>query len=153
MTSYDEMKKVMKQVSSEINEREVAVQQIQKLHQHRSVREYITEFQTISSNLDWDEGARAQRIDREHWNQRERNFRTDESFLHVAKRDRYGDIQMIEAKVDLENLSEKQGLCFNSGRKGHQARWCRQTRKEAKLKENPVVAGMVRLEGVHTKGL
>ena len=66
MTSYDEMKKVMKQVSSEINEREVAVQQIQKLHQHRSVREYITEFQTISSNLDWDEGARAQRIDREH---------------------------------------------------------------------------------------
>lgn len=65
---YDEMKKAMKQVFGNIDEREVAAQQIQKLRQHHSVREYITEFQTISSNLEWHEEAGAQRIDREHWN-------------------------------------------------------------------------------------
>ena len=43
---------------------------------------------------------------------------------------------MIGAKVDLEK-AKKQGLCFNCGRKGHQARQCRQAKKETKPKESP----------------
>jgi hypothetical protein len=57
LSSFDGMKKAMRQVFGEIDERTVAAQRLQHLRQNRSVREYITEFQTISSNLEWDEDA------------------------------------------------------------------------------------------------
>jgi Retrotransposon gag protein len=57
-----EMKKAMKQVFGDIDERKVAAQQIQKPRQHRSVREFITEFQTISSGLEWHEEALADKF-------------------------------------------------------------------------------------------
>ena len=56
------MKKAMKQVFGDIDERKVAAQRIQKLRQHRSVREYITQFQTITPNLEWHDEALADKI-------------------------------------------------------------------------------------------
>jgi hypothetical protein len=47
----------MGQVFGEIDERKSAAEKLQRLRQTRSVTEYITEFQTITSNLDWDEEA------------------------------------------------------------------------------------------------
>ena len=57
LSSFDEMKKAMRQVFGDLDERMVAAQKLQKLCQNRSVREYITEFQTIASNLEWDGDA------------------------------------------------------------------------------------------------
>ena len=52
--SYREMRKAMGQVFGNIDERKTAAQKLQKLRQTNSVRNYITEFQTITANLDWD---------------------------------------------------------------------------------------------------
>jgi len=52
---------------------------------------------------------RAQRIDREQWNQRERKFGTQTSHFarkNMVRRDRDGDIQMVGAKVDLEKAKK-----------------------------------------------
>ena len=51
------MKKAMGQVFGEIDERKTAAEKLQRLRQTRSVTEYITEFQMITSNLDWDDEA------------------------------------------------------------------------------------------------
>ena len=55
--SYDEMKKAMNQVFGDVDERKTAARKLQQLRQTKSVTEYITEFQTITSNLDWDDDA------------------------------------------------------------------------------------------------
>jgi Retrotransposon gag protein len=47
----------MAQVFGDVDERKTAAKQMQRLRQTRSVTEYITEFQMIASNLDWDEEA------------------------------------------------------------------------------------------------
>lgn len=57
LNSYKEMKRAMGQVFGEIDERKTAAEKLQRLRQVRSVTEYITEFQMITSNLDWDEEA------------------------------------------------------------------------------------------------
>jgi hypothetical protein len=51
------MEKAMAQVFGDVDERKTAAKQMQRLRQTRSVTEYITEFQMIASNLDWDEEA------------------------------------------------------------------------------------------------
>jgi hypothetical protein len=57
LTNYVEMKKAMQQAFGDLDERTKAAQELQRLRQVRSVREYITDFQMITSNLDWDEEA------------------------------------------------------------------------------------------------
>ena len=57
LSSYNEMKKAMRQVFGDVDERTVSAQKLQNLRQTRSVLEYITDFQMISSNLEWDEDA------------------------------------------------------------------------------------------------
>jgi hypothetical protein len=57
LSSFKEMKRAMQQVFGDLDEKAVAAQKLQSLRQHRSVKEYITDFQTISSNLEWDEEA------------------------------------------------------------------------------------------------
>ena len=47
----------MRQVFGDLDEKVKAAQNLQRLHQIRSVREYIIDFQMISSNLEWDEDA------------------------------------------------------------------------------------------------
>ena len=178
LTSYSEMKKAMKQALGDIDERKTAAQELQKLRQTRSVREYITKFQQITSRLDWDDEAmadkfleglkpkiqelliyfpeepknleelfgRAQKIDREHWNRQEQGFRFRTNTINrrnPIRRDRDGDIQMIGAKVDLEK-AKKEGLCFKCGKPGHQAKRCRQGKRQ----DNPrqFTARMVHLE-------
>ena len=47
----------MQQAFGDLDERTKAAQELQRLRQVRSVREYITDFQMITSNLDWDEEA------------------------------------------------------------------------------------------------
>jgi retrotransposon gag protein len=54
--NYKEMKKAM-QVFGDIDERKTAAQKLRRLRQVRSVTEYITAFQTITSSLDWNEEA------------------------------------------------------------------------------------------------
>ena len=94
--------------------------------------------------------GRAQKIDREHWNRQEQGFgfRTGTNTRrNPMRRDRDGDIQMIGAKVDLEK-AKKEGLCFKCGKPGHQAKRCRQGKKQ----DNPrqFTARMVRLEHQNT---
>ena len=55
--SYKEFRKALNQVFGETDERKIAADKLQKLYQVRSVTEYITNFQTITSSLDWDEEA------------------------------------------------------------------------------------------------
>ena len=55
--SFKEMKKALNQVFGETDERKMSAERLQKLYQVRSVTEYITDFQTITSNLDWDDEA------------------------------------------------------------------------------------------------
>jgi len=55
--SYKELKKAMGQVFGTIDERKDAAERLQRLRQTRSVTDYITDFQMITSNLDWDEEA------------------------------------------------------------------------------------------------
>lgn len=162
----------MSTVFGEIDERKTAAEKLQRLRQTRSVTEYITEFQMITSNLDWDEEAledkfmeglkteirkaliyyptepknleelfeRAQKIDRELWGQRyssgERGNYGHSRTRHpnpstrffekkqTWKTDRDGDIRMKGAKVSMEK-ARKDGLCFECGTAGHQARNCR----------------------------
>lgn len=57
LSSYNEMRKAMRQVFGDVDERTVAAQKLQHLRQTRSVRDYITDFQMITSNLEWDEDA------------------------------------------------------------------------------------------------
>ena len=87
---------------------------------------------------------RTQRIDRElqknkrenHY-QRQPNMRSGRSFYAGSqgyKRDNDGDIIMKGAKVDLEKARKEQ-LCFNCGKKGHQAKFCR-NRKEGHDQEH-----------------
>src|SRR5467141_3291956 len=167
--SYKELKKAMGQVFGAIDERKHAAEKLQRLRQTTSVTEYITEFQVITSSLDWDEEAledkfleglkqevrkalvyyptepqnleelfeRAQRIDRELWGQ-QRNSGKRENYGNPRARffkqqtyrtDRDGDITMKGAKVNMEK-ARKEGLCYNCGLSGHQARNCRKKRQE-----------------------
>ena len=188
LSNFANMKKVMRQVFGDIDERTMAAKKLQALRQTKSVRDYITEFQMITSGLDWDEEAlmdkfkgglkqnilnllicfplepksldelmeRAQKIDRETANvgskrqyqagymPRNNNgyhgrftARNNDSFL---KKDRDGDVQMTGAKVDLEK-ARKERLCFECGKKGHQAKFC----KNKKRNQGPMVR-MVRAE-------
>ena len=57
LSSYAELRKAMEQVFGDIDERMSAAAKLQKLRQTTTVRQYITEFQTITANLDWDEEA------------------------------------------------------------------------------------------------
>jgi Retrotransposon gag protein/Zinc knuckle len=57
LKNYAELTKAMGQVFGDIDERKTAATKLQKLRQVSSVRQYITEFQTITSNLEWDEEA------------------------------------------------------------------------------------------------
>jgi Retrotransposon gag protein len=57
MSSYKEFKRGLGQVFGEIDERKTAAEKLQRLHQTKSVTAYITEFQTITSNLEWDTEA------------------------------------------------------------------------------------------------
>ena len=57
MGSYEEFVKAINRAFGDIDEKEKAAIEIQKLKQTRSVQEYISEFQRVSSGLDWDEGA------------------------------------------------------------------------------------------------
>jgi Retrotransposon gag protein len=57
LSSYEELSKAMNQVFGDIDERKTAAKKIQQLKQTTSVRSYITEFQTITANLDWDSEA------------------------------------------------------------------------------------------------
>jgi hypothetical protein len=47
----------MGQVFGETNERQTAAEKLQRLRQTGSVTYYITEFQVITSSLDWDDEA------------------------------------------------------------------------------------------------
>src|SRR5882762_4909237 len=168
--SYKELKKAMGQVFGAIDERKDAAEKLQRLRQTASVTDYITEFQVITSSLDWDEEAledkfleglkqeirkalvyyptepqnleelfeRAQRIDREVWGQ-QRNSGKRENYGNPRARffkqqtyrtDRDGDITMKGAKVNMEK-ARKEGLCYNCGLSGHQARNCRKKRQES----------------------
>ena len=57
LKNYKELTKAMGQVFGDIDERKTAAVRLQKLRQVTSVRQYITEFQTITANLEWDEEA------------------------------------------------------------------------------------------------
>jgi Retrotransposon gag protein len=57
LSSYRELSKALNQVFGDIDERKTAAKKIQQLRQTASVRSYITEFQTITANLDWDSEA------------------------------------------------------------------------------------------------
>jgi len=57
LSGYEELSKAMNQVFGDIDERKTAARKIQQLRQTTSVRSYITEFQTITANLDWDSEA------------------------------------------------------------------------------------------------
>jgi PAS domain-containing protein len=56
-SSYEELRKAMIQVFGDIDERKTAARKLQRLRQTTSVRNYITEFQMITANLDWDREA------------------------------------------------------------------------------------------------
>ena len=55
--SYAEFKKALGQVFGEKNERQTAAEKLQRLRQTGTVTSYITEFQVITSSLDWDSEA------------------------------------------------------------------------------------------------
>jgi hypothetical protein len=57
LASYKTLSKAMTQVFGDIDERKTAARKLQQLRQTSSVREYITEFQKITANLEWDEEA------------------------------------------------------------------------------------------------
>jgi hypothetical protein len=57
MGSYREFKKSLGKVFGQIDERKTAAEKLARLRQTTSVTLYITEFQTIASNLDWDDEA------------------------------------------------------------------------------------------------
>jgi hypothetical protein len=56
-SSYKELRKAMTQVFGDIDERKTAARDLQRLRQTTSVRNYITEFQMITANLEWDDEA------------------------------------------------------------------------------------------------
>jgi hypothetical protein len=56
-SSYEELRRAMVQVFGDIDERKTAAKELQRLRQTTSVRNYITEFQMITANLDWDDEA------------------------------------------------------------------------------------------------
>src|SRR5467141_1413024 len=57
LSNYNEFKRALGQVFGEKNERQDAAERLQRLHQTGSVTSYITEFQVITSSLDWDSEA------------------------------------------------------------------------------------------------
>jgi Retrotransposon gag protein len=57
MGNYREFKKSLGKVFGQIDERKTAAGKLARLKQTTSVTLYITEFQTIASNLDWDDEA------------------------------------------------------------------------------------------------
>ena len=176
LTNYGEMKKAMQQAFGDLDEKVKAAQKMQRLRQVRSVREYITDFQMIVSNLEWDEEAlmdkfreglkqsvrslmiyypqepsnledlygRAQKIDREQWNERtQHSIGQRGSYFErkvsrpSPKRDRDGDVMMIGAKVDMEK-AKKEKLCFNCGKA---ARFCKS--KKPVKREGSTKIGMM----------
>jgi len=89
--------------------------------------------------------GQAQRIDCEYWeqNQHERSFNFGTGMRtkkQVVRKDRDVVVQMVSAKVDLED-ARKKGLCFKCG-KGHQARQCRRKRNDQKPKDRQVTVRM-----------
>jgi zinc knuckle protein len=102
------------------------------------IRKALIYYPTEPKNLELFE--RAQKIDRELWGQRngsgERgNYGNPRTRLpnpatrfyekrKTWKTDRDGDIKMKGAKVSMEK-ARKEGLCFECGNTGHQARNCR----------------------------
>ena len=198
LKDFKELKKAMEQVFGDIDERKTAATKLQKLRQTTSVRQYITEFQTITANLEWDEEAlsdkfeeglkpevrsaliyyprkpkdleelfeRAQRVDREIWNQgnyQDRRTRKPydnygqgtarfyEKNRNRVKFDRQGDVIMTGAKVSLDNANKrKAGNCFNCGIEGHYARNCQRKKKAPELPRSTQSGGniirMVRVE-------
>jgi hypothetical protein len=57
MGNYREFKKALGKVFGQIDERRTAAEKLARLRQTASVTLYITEFQTITSSLDWDDEA------------------------------------------------------------------------------------------------
>jgi len=167
----------MGQVFGETNERQAAAEKLQRLRQTGPVTNYITEFQVITSSLDWDDEAledkyleglkpeirraliyyptepedleelfeRTQKIDKEIEGQRrypsERGTYGYPRKRYFEKKpmyqtDRDGDIKMKGAKVNMEK-ARKEGLCYNCGIAGHQARNCRKPKQEKRNDQRP----------------
>jgi hypothetical protein len=118
--SYKEMKKAMGQVFGEIDERKTAAEKLQRLRQTRS---YITEFQMITSNLDWDDEALEYKF-LEGLKPEIRKaliyYPTEpgnlEELFERAQR-RFGDNELISAKKEITDTSR-----LNSLKKGKPSR-------------------------------
>ena len=105
---------------------------------------------------------RAQKVDRELWNQNDYpdrkaakpygNYGTTRFYEKQRNRirtDREGDVIMTGAKVSMRDAKKEAGKCFNCGNKGHYARNCRE-RKTPGLPRTTLSDGnrirMVRME-------
>ena len=99
----------------------------------QEVRAGLIYYVKEAENLD-ELFERTQRIDRElqknkkeGYYQRQSNTKSGRSFYTGSReyrKDHDGDVIMKGAKVDLERARKEQ-LCFHCGKKGHQARFCR----------------------------
>jgi hypothetical protein len=131
MGNYREFKKALGKVFGQIDERKTAAEKLARLRQTTSVTLYMTEFQTIASNLDWDDEALEDKFLEGF--QRRPFAGTGRGFYGrgpVVKKDGEGDVIMKGAKVDIEK-AKKERLCFHCGKPGHQAKFCRARKREA----------------------
>jgi Retrotransposon gag protein/gag-polyprotein putative aspartyl protease len=138
--SYKEMKKAMGQVFGEIDERKTAARKLQSLYQTRSVTDYITDFQMITSNLDWDEEALEDKyleglkpevrralifFPKEHENLEELFERTqkidreiwDRDLFKNSRRRHYGDPLVKFAKKRYDPATDRDGDIIMKGAK------------------------------------